>query len=183
MSRVASILVGVLVVPVVIGTPVWAEQACPHVGGRTTDVLVCRGALSMGSPGTRLTADDDLSLRFRASPVAAGDDGASLPPGACAWIDRPAGSRGSRLVVLPMNGPLAVQPYPIGVQGGACAADLTCVMAFCAYDAGYELRAVDASIRLTFGATSPPSAARLARVLARDPGGSARRRAAAQTGK
>jgi len=97
MSRVATTLAGILAVPAVIGTSVSAEPACPRVDGRATEVLVCRGALSMGSHGTRLTADDDLTLRVRASPVAAGDDGVSLSPGACAWVDRPAGSGASRL--------------------------------------------------------------------------------------
>jgi hypothetical protein len=134
--------------------PMSAELACPRVDGLRTEVLVCRGGLSMASHSTPLSGDADLPLRFRASPVPAGHEGALLPPGACAWAERPGGTGESRVVVVPLNGPLAREAYPIGGQARACAADFTCVMQLCASDTARELRAADGVIRLTFVAGS-----------------------------
>ena len=106
----------------------------------------------MGGRAVPSTADADLPLYFRAPRMESGGRRAALEPGDCVWAERPARMHEPRVVVMPLNGPLATAPYPIGHQAATCAADNGCTMEFCAYDMGYELRAVDGFIRLVFGA-------------------------------
>jgi hypothetical protein len=137
----------------------------------------------MASHSTPVSGDADLSLRFRASPVPAGHEGALLPPGACAWAERPGGDGESRVVVVPLNGPLAREAYPIGGQARACAADFTCVMQLCASDVARELRAADGFVRLTFVGDGPGRAAHLRRGPRTDPGVAGGRRASKRAAK
>ena len=138
-------------VALAVTAPPSADRVCRPVQGRRMAVLRCRGSLSMGAQGTPLTADADLTLFFRGTSGATGRNGALLEPGSCAWADGPVRSDEPRVLVLPMNGPMAADPYPIGHVARACAADNGCVMEFCAYTAGRELHAVDGFIRLIFG--------------------------------
>lgn len=143
------VVVRVMLAALAAAAPLSADQACPLAEGRPTALLRCRGSLSMGGRAAPSHTDADLALHFRAPREPSGN--ALLEPGTCTWADRPPKPHEPHVIMLPLNGPLAVAPYPIGHQALVCAADNACTMEFCAYDKGYELRAVDGFIRLAFG--------------------------------
>ena len=151
MTQIAGVVVRVgVVLALAPAVPLSADQVCGAHEGQRTALLRCRGGLAMGGHRTPPDADADLTLYFRSTRGDARRD-ELLDPGSCAWATRTMRSDEPRVVVFPMNGPRALDPYPIGHQAATCAADNACTMEFCAFDIDHQLRAVDGFIRLVFG--------------------------------
>jgi hypothetical protein len=104
--------------------------------------IACRGPLSMGvhleiGDTTHYHASfemDRIMILFAAAPVAAGAHADRLPPGTCAWVDRPLNSSEPRELWIDLSNDYSVErgsgeaPLPLEQMMFACVSNPSCVL-------------------------------------------------------
>jgi hypothetical protein len=147
-SSVITLVRRIAAIAVIAADPVAAAAGplCESARPRASE-LTCRGGggMTFASP-----ADVDLTLVVRLSRERASTDVRTLAPATCRAATPIVEGGGPQRLIVPLGGPLASVPYPIGHQAAVCAREAACVMTVCVYVADGELRAVDGYLTVSF---------------------------------